>query len=414
MLKICLLSHQYYHRDTRLRRYAETLADAGALVDVLCPKSPEDATSAKRPGIRVFPIPLKRGYSDRRRYLLEYGLAFLLYSLWLLPLYLRNGYQIIQVHNMPDLLVYAALIPKLLGAKLILDIRDPMPELYMSRYKEDEADTMQRLLRLQERLSCQLADRVITANANFQENLIARGIPEVKITMLSNAPDGKIFDRSKYARKAGDENDTFTLFYAGTIAPRYGLDMAIRAMPLLVKEIPKIRLLIFGGKVAHAHELIVLAKELDVATQVEFGGAIPLEQVPQEMVRADVGIYTAVRTPHTDIATPCKVLEYAVMGLPIVAPRLRILEQIFGASAISFFEPGDAKDFARCILELYRNPGRRARLVQEADEAYVYTQSWETEQRTYFRLLNELLPEREQIDIESDDIERGLPHGLQS
>lgn len=134
-LRVCMIVHQYYYRDTRVRRYADALADAGAQVDVICVRSPDRPSTGQRDGVRVFTVPINRGYGSRGSYLLEYGIAFVFFATWLLALYVKNRYQVIHIHNMPDFLIFAALVPRLLGAKLILDIHDPMPELYMSKYR---------------------------------------------------------------------------------------------------------------------------------------------------------------------------------------------------------------------------------------------------------------------------------------
>ncbi|MBN1400663.1 MAG: glycosyltransferase family 4 protein [Anaerolineae bacterium] len=389
--RICLLSHNYYFRDTRVRRYARTLLDAGARVHVLCLPSPTPFAGADARA-KLVTIPIGRSYGGRLAYLLEYALSFCLYALYLTALQIRYGYQIIQVHNGPDILIWAAWLPRLLGARLVLDLRDPMPELYRAKFGGESMGWVQRLLRWQEKLSCWIAHAVITANSNFEVNLIQRGLAPDKLTVLTNAPDLEIFQRQRHPPAPPPEAERFVLIYAGTIAPRYGLDVAIRALLHLIAEIPQIRLRLIGPQTHYTTELVALAHQLGVSEYVEFVPAIPIERVPEEMSRAHVGLYPAIKTPHTDIATPCKVLEYAVMGLPVVAARLEILRQIFGDGALAFFEPGDPEDLARCVRALYADPERRAALVRAADEVYVMRSGWEQEQQTYFALLNRLLP----------------------
>src|SRR4051812_21485673 len=122
-----MVVHQYYHHDGRVRRYAESLIDAGMQVDVLCPRDKGYPPVAWDHGSRIFTVPVSRGYRGPLSYLVEYVVALLLFTVWLLVLHIRNRYKIIHIHNMPDFLVFAGLIPKLMGAKLILDIHDPMP-----------------------------------------------------------------------------------------------------------------------------------------------------------------------------------------------------------------------------------------------------------------------------------------------
>ncbi len=390
-----MVVHKFYDWDPRVRRYAESLVKQGIEVDILCPRG--DGVKAplgcQRPhGIRVFAIPLRRGGQRRSNYLFEYGVATILFSLLLLALHIRRRYDIVHVHNMPDFLVLTAVIPKLLGAKVILDIHDPMPEFYMSKYSATPSSLMLRLLRAQEILSTRLANRVVTANRNFKRRIVERGVPDSKVTVVNNVANSEVFDRHRYAKDARPRGG-FTLVYPGTIAPRYGLEVAIRALPLLVGKIPGVRLVIMGPPAPHEDELRAVARELCVSALVEFRGHVPIEEVPAHLIRADVGIYTALRDPHMDIATPTKVLEYATIGIPIVSARLKVVEDLFPESAVLYFDPGDPAQFARCILHLHANPDLGRRLTREADRVFVSKHSWDREFRTYMAMLGALRPQ---------------------
>lgn len=391
MSKICIVVHHPYSGDPRVRRYVDALAGAGAQVDVLCLR--EQTPIEPRDGVRIFTIPLRYDRQSRGSLLLEYGAALILFTGWLLALHLKNRYHLIQVHNIPDFLVFTALIPRIFGSKLILDNRDPMPELYRSKFAgRRERRMILRLIEVQERLSAMLADSVITANTAFKDNLVNRKIPAEKIAVINNLPDPQVFDRERYRTDAQRPARPFTLIYPGTIAPRYGLEVAIRALPALSAAIPDLRLVILGPWTEHAGELARLAEELGVSCSVQFISAVPLDEMPRHLAEAHVGIYPALPDPHMSIATPTKVLEYAAMGLPVVASRLQVLEDLFDVGSILFFDPGDVEGFASCILELARSPARRHELVREADRSFVHRRCWHDERSVYFDLLNRLLP----------------------
>ncbi len=394
MIKMCMILNKPYYHDPRVRRYAESLAERGTQVDVLCLRDQNQSFTGGNGAVRVFALAGLRGHSRGAwGYLVEYGASFILFTGWLFALYIKNRYQVIHVHNMPDFLVFTALIPRILGAKVILDIHDPMPEFYMSKYQEQTDTLTVRLMRWQEKLSAWLAQAVITANPNFKNKLVKRGIRSDKITVVNNVPDLRLFVRRTDSRKPLHKGKPFTLTYPGTIAPRYGLDVAIRSMPLLMKKIPELRLVIIGSgaKQAYVAELAKLAEHLGVSSSVYFEPVVPTVQVPRYLLQADVGIYPALPDPHMNIAVPGKVLEYAIMGLPIVASRLEALENLFPDSAILFFEPGNVDQFASCVLELYENPAKRDELVRNADRAFVQKYTWRTEREVYFKLLNQLV-----------------------
>lgn len=389
MTKVCMVVHQYYHHDARVRRYAEALVDAGMQVDVLCPRDKDHPSFRQERGVRIYSVPLRRGYRGALSYLGEYAAAVVLFTIWLLALHLRNRYQVIHIHNMPDFLVAAGLVPKLAGAKVILDIHDPMPEFYMSKY-EAERSLVVRCLELQEQLSSKVAHAVIAANERFRERLIKRGTAPNKITVIRNFADLKIFDRDAYRELRQLPRKHFTLLYPGTIAPRYGLDIPIRALPYLLAHSQDFRLHLVGPYVAHVDELLQLARDIGVDEYVSYEPSRPVHTIARLMASADVGIYTARPGPHMSIATPTKVLEYAVMGVPIIASRLKVLEDIFPESAILYFEPGNTEQFAECVLHLYKNPHCREQLVEAADRLFVQRHSWSHERNTYLGLLKQL------------------------
>lgn len=319
--------------------------------------------------------------------LFEYVLSMIFYSVWLLALYLRNRYNVIHIHNMPDFLVFAAAIPKLMGAKLILDIHDPMPEFYTSRFKTSSGSAFARLMRFQERASAWFANAVVTANPNFKRNLVARGIPAKKVLVITNQPDPRIFNRERYRAELQTDRSFFTLIYPGTIAPRYGLDIAIRAVPVLSKHIPNLQLQIIGSRNACAEDLEKLAVELGVTDQVKIQPAVPIDEVPRLMALADVGIYPALPDAHMSIAIPGKVIEYAVMGLPVVSTRLQVLEEIFSDDSILYFEPGHVDQFSALICDLYTRPAKRTELVTHADRDMAEKYSWNVERDKYLSLI---------------------------
>lgn len=388
-----MVVHQDYFGDARVMGYAESLYKVGSQVDVLCVRGQTLPPSNQNNGVRVYTIPIGHKRGNPIRYLFEYGMSFLLFNIWLLILYFRNYYDVIHVHNLPDLLIITALIPKLFGSKLILDIHDPMPELFMAKYHKPANHILVKLLSIEERLSAKLANVIITVNMDCKKNLVTRGTPADKIVIVRNLPDPAIFKREKYKEELALNHTQFILIYPGTIAQRYSLDVAISALSQLHKKIPQIQLIIIGEWTDYATELLNLAEQLGVSQFVKMKPPIPRDHVPLEIAHADIGIYTARSSPHMDIAVPGKILEYALMGIPVIASRLRALENLFTESSILFFESGNDSQFAGCVLELFENPARREELVQNMDRTFVRTQNWENDKREYFNVLHRLLPQ---------------------
>src|SRR5690348_11349385 len=160
-----MVAYSYYETDPRVIREAEAAVEAGFHVDVLALRKPGTAPVEMIRGVRVIRLnQVKyrgRGYL---KYLFEYIQFFCRCFMRTSSLFFQHRYKIIHVNNMPDFLVFSTLVPKLCGAKVILDIHDPMPNTFVSKFKDTDKSISYRVLLWQERLSAAYSDRVITVH----------------------------------------------------------------------------------------------------------------------------------------------------------------------------------------------------------------------------------------------------------
>src|SRR5688500_5049840 len=162
MKKICMAAYTHYLADPRPRREAETLARRGHQVDFISLAEAGAPPVETVRGVRVFRMSQRRyrGGSEAS-YILSYVTFFLRVTIKIFSLFLKERYDIIYLHTMPDFIVFVGLLPKLFGAKVVLNIHDMMPELYMSKFGISESHLLIRFLKLQEYLSIAFADKVI-------------------------------------------------------------------------------------------------------------------------------------------------------------------------------------------------------------------------------------------------------------
>ena len=134
-LNVCHLAYTFYETDNRVMRYAEALAARGDRVDVIALRRADQATSGTSNGVRVHRIQ-RRSVNETAAwmYLLKIVWFFVKSAAYLSVLQFRRRYDVVHVHNVPDFLVFAAVVPKLFGARLILDIHDVLPELYAGKF----------------------------------------------------------------------------------------------------------------------------------------------------------------------------------------------------------------------------------------------------------------------------------------
>lgn len=361
----CMIVHAYYPlRETRVQREAEALLRYGYEVDVICLREKGEPARDHFKGVAVYRMPVGRheGIGVLAQ-LFEYLSFFFMAMFTVAWLYLRRRYATVQVHNLPDFLVFSAWFPRLFGAKIILDLHDLMPEFYMSRFQRGADSLPVRLVRLQERLSCWFAHHVITVSHHWQQTLSKRSAPLDKISVVMNVADDTIF-RPDLSRQQPQDGEGLHLIYHGTVTQRYGLDLVVRAMHQLRDTAPNVHLTILGGG-DHRPTVARLAEELGLEDRVTFMRKYrPAEELPAVILTADAGVVPYRDDPFTDGLVPTKLLEYAALGMPSIAARTTAIASYFDDTMVEFFKPGNVDDLARCISTLYFDKERRAQLAQ--------------------------------------------------
>jgi glycosyltransferase involved in cell wall biosynthesis len=359
-----MVVHAYYPlAETRVQREAEALVRAGFDVDVICLRNKGERPRDRWGGVEVHRLRARVDKRGLAAQLLSYLRFLVLATCRLTRLHLRRPYQTVQVHNLPDFLVFCALVPKLQGVPVILDLHDLMPEFFAGRFGQDRT-ALAGLIRWQEGLACRFADHVITVSEHWRRVLVDRGVSAARCSVVMNLADGRIFhplDRAGPSRRRYADTD-FHLLYHGTVTYRYGLDLAVRAAARLRDDIPGIRLTVLGmGDQMPA--LVDLVRDLRIDGHVELRDElVPAEALPEVIAAADLGVVPYRDDVFTDGLVPTKLMEYAAMALPTVAARTTAIEATF-ADSVAYFTPGDVEDLAHTIRELWQDPSARARLA---------------------------------------------------
>lgn len=383
----CMVVYAYYPlAETRVQRQAEALVDAGYAVDVICLRNHGEPPRDRYRGVDIYRLPISLDKRSLSRQFASYLHFFLLAALRLTRLHRRRPYDSIQVHNLPDFLVFSALMPKHHGVPILLDLHDLMPEFFAGRFGNDRRPGLARLIRWQERLACRYADHVITVSDHWRQVLIGRGVPEAKCSVIMNVADERIFGRRPRIPAANGE---FHLIYHGTVTPRYGLDLAVRAVGLVREDIPGIRLTILGQG-DQVPEVLALRRDLGLEAHVDVRDELVLaEYLPEHIAEAHLGVVPYRNDVFTDGLLPTKLMEYAVMGLPCVAARTSAIERYFGDGMVELFTPGDVHDLARCIRELHAQPVRLADLASRSQN-FTNRYNWANIAARYTRLVRSL------------------------
>ena len=397
-----MIAHTYYDEDPRVRREAEALVAAGRPVHVIGLRRPGDERAGVLEGVYVRRIDVQRHQgAGVGTYLREY-LAFLVRSGWAAArAHRRERFGLVQVHTVPDFLVFAALPLRMAGVPVLLDLHEAMPDFFQARFAGAANPITHRLLLLQERVSVGLANAAVTVNEAVEDRLLARGIPHDKLSIIRNSPSTSRFDPAGRPRRAFAADGTVRLVYTGALTPIYELDVLLEAMALVVERRTDLRLhLDVYGRGDSEPALRARAEELGLADAVAFHGRIPLADVPAVIAAADVGLAPTRLDGYTGLTLSTKVYEYAAMRKPVVASRLPMVERAFPDGAVTTYTPGDPASLAEAILGLVDDPLRRRKTVARAG-AIVRDASWEREAKRYVAMIDELALDPQPEDMTS-------------
>lgn len=381
--RICMVTHHYYPH-LHIRRDVEALIEHGYEVDIICLKRKGQKSREVIDGLTVYRLPVERHRRGAMRYMFEYS-AFFLLAFWKLTwLSVRKRYKVIEVHNMPDFLVFTSLVPKLLGAKVVFYFFELMPEVFADEFNVSSDHVMFKLLCWLEKRSANWADHIIGANGICQKNiLVSRGIPTSKISLVLNVPSEDIFNPQS---APSNNNGVFRLITHTSLLKRYGVQTLIKAVPLLKKEIPQLEVNILGiGE--YGPQLEALSQSLGVTDHVHFPGFVSVEEMLSLLSQAHIGIVSLL--PQKQPQMPTKLFEYLAIGKPVVTTSLPAIKPYLDENSVMYYQPDDEYDLARCVLELYKNPEKRAALAAFGSASYL-KYHWSTMKYEYLKVFDEL------------------------
>jgi glycosyltransferase involved in cell wall biosynthesis len=390
MKSACVLVQNVYDFDPRAKRKAEALVAAGFSVDVLALRPPDGKKSYVLNGVNVRTVSLGKKRGSLPRYFLEY-VTFFLWTFVRVPLQmLRKRYAVIDVNSLPDFLIFAPILARWMGAKLILDLHEITPEFYMSKYHIAENAGIVRMLKFLETISTRFADRVITINKPIEDLLASRGLPRWKSTVIVNSADESRFSANPLPPGAPAPRDPekFVMMYHGTLTHIYGLDIAIEAFALAHKDMPAAELWILGSG-SEKEALADLAEARGLASKVRLIGRVPASEIPAWLSQCDIGILPIRRDAFLEFAFPNKLPEFIIMGKTAFVSRLKAIRHYFSEDALAYFESNNPDDLARQMVHIYRNPQLRTRMALKAREEYAPIR-WGLMKQRYLTLIGDL------------------------
>jgi glycosyltransferase involved in cell wall biosynthesis len=393
--RVAVLLFSHYPADPRPRRAAEALAAQGANIDLICLRDGDGEPARQTYGsINVTRVRLKRYRGGKLGYVGQYAAFVLTSFFYLASRSLTRRYDLVHVHNMPDVLVFGAIVPKLLGAKVILDLHDPMPELMQTIFKLPEDSFSVLVLKRLEKWSIRFADLVLTVNLACKKIYSSRSCHPDKIKVVLNSPDDDVFrfqsgDVRDVNGKNGNGTKPFGILYHGSLVHRNGFDLAVESLEKVRKTIPSVRLSVCGKRTDFFEKVMESARQRGLDRNIDYLGARNLKEIVEAIEDCDLGIIPNHRNIFTEINTPTRIFEYLALAKPVIAPKTRGIQDYFGDNDMIFFELGDADDLARKIEFAYSHPVDVAETVKRGQAVYL-SHTWSRERLTLLNSIGEL------------------------
>ncbi len=382
-----MIAYTNYRTDPRVIREAEAALEAGFDVDFIALRRRDDPAIEIIRGVRVIHVDQERYRGGSGiAYVLSYVEFFLRCLLRTTLLHVRRRYRVVHVNNMPDFFVFCAVIPKLTGAGVILDIHDPMPDTFASKFQGRGGEWPYRVLLWQERLSAWFADQVITVQEPVKEHVLVakHGLPRDSVEVIANFADDRLFPLRQPRRREGP----LRLVFHGTILERYGLGIAMKAIAAM-KHRDAIRVRIIGEG-DYSERLKTLIQDLQLGDIVEFRNKMfPLHDIPALLDDCDVGLAPLEISAVTNFAVPLKLLEYTSLGMPCVTVRNVAICHYFGEQDSIFYDPARPETFTAALDSLIDHPDVLARCTERV-LALRARLVWSHEKARYVRLLERL------------------------
>jgi len=373
--------------DSRIQRQARALAERGDRVDCVCLNDDAElAVGAGAIGLHRAAKAKPRG--GARAYLEGNARFFAGAARKVSALDRRRRFDLIEIHNMPDALVFAALRPKFRGVPIVLNFHDTFPELFATLFDRPPDHPLVRLIRAEERLSAALADGHVFVTGEARDLLRSRGIAAERTQVVMNTPDERVFGerRPPVAPPLGGE---LRVVYHGGLAERFGVETLVRAIAMLRDRNEPVALDIYGSDAEAARSLAATAADLAPQGVRVAPQPTPVGEIPSRLAEAHLGVVPTLRDDFTELLLPVKLLEYVHMGLPAIASRLPVIESYFGEDVL-LAEPGDPASIAAAIEAVRADPVAARARAERASQRLAEIE-WRRQRRGYLDLVDGLV-----------------------
>lgn len=403
-MNIGMILNAPYPPDLRVKKETDALVKAGFKIFLLCLRQEKESYREELAGVVIERIDAGK---NNHQLALRDAIMSLTFRhpefLETLPRWVNeNKIAAIHVHDLP-LAGTALSVRKLTGINVIVDLHENYPEAlrtwflwkkgWLIKLKNRIFMDPGRWTTLEKRAVGE-SDYVIAVIEEMKERLISNhGVNPEKIIVIPNTEEKSFANQPIDSTVYVDFENKFRIVYSGGIGPHRGIDTAIEGMGYL-KDFTDIELIIIGsGSKDVIDYLQKLSRNLGVSEHVHFLGHQSFQKFYSFMHLADVNVIPHKSNAHTDNTIPHKLFQSMMSGRPVIVSSSAPLKRIISENQAGLiFEAGDAQDFARRVIELYKNRQLGDALGKNGRHAtYNGSLNWDHDQQTLVGFYRNLL-----------------------
>lgn len=291
--------------------------------------------------------------------------------------------------------VAAERVGRKLGIPVVYEVRAFWEDAAVDHGTSSEWGIRYRLTRGLETRVLRRASAVTTICEGLRGDIIARGVPAERVTVIPNAVDIDAFTIGE----PGDVELAQTLEVTGKVVVGFigsfyayeGLSLLVRAMPAILNGNPDVRVVFVGGG-PEAGSLKRLVYELDLEGQIKFVGRVPHDQVQRYYNLIDLFVYPRLSMRLTDLVTPLKPLEAMAQGRVVLASDVGGHRELIrdGETGV-LFDAGDVNALAEAVLAMSRAQDRWSALRKAGRKFVEVERTWTASVARYDAVYHDVL-----------------------
>lgn len=393
-MNVCHVYQDQYPWDVRVEKISAALAQHGMTVHIVSRN--RDGLSRKeewRTGIYVHRLPRPR--SAMIRTMVNFPAFFSPFWLHAITSVVRNtNARLIIVRDLP-LSITAWMAGKITKRPVLLDMAENYPAMIEDMWKYRGPKRLDYLirnpaaLRSLERVALPRMDAILVVCEESAARLQKMGVPREKTYVVGNTPRLANDDKHEIAREIRDKSD-FILLYVGGLEETRGLEIALRALPKVIKAKPN-TLLVLVGEGTSRTMLRTLAKTLRIEERILWMGWQDQRSIPGLIRASDVCLIPHYVTAHTDTTVPNKLFDYMLQSKPVVATSAKPLAAIIESTRCGVtYSDHSPDELADRIVQLSNNKLRET-LGKAGHQAVLDKYNWRTDSHTLLEAVESLV-----------------------